>query len=50
MQLKSIDIFVGMFSLFVMVLANVWGKGFVKMYCLLIGTAGRVDSGADHPA
>ncbi len=35
--IKSIDIFVGMFSLFVMVLANVWGKGFVKMYCLLIG-------------
>ncbi len=35
--IQSIDIFVGMFSLMVMVLANVWGKGFVKMYCLLIG-------------
>jgi xanthine permease XanP len=35
--IQSIDIFVGMFSLMVMVLANVWGKGFIKMYCLLIG-------------
>jgi xanthine permease XanP len=35
--IKHIDIFVGIFSLMVMVLANLWGKGFVKMYCLLIG-------------
>jgi len=35
--IQSLDIFVGMFSLMVMVLANLWGKGFVKMYCLLIG-------------
>jgi xanthine permease XanP len=35
--IQHIDIFVGMFSLMVMVLANLWGKGFVKMYCLLIG-------------
>ncbi|MBU2578206.1 purine/pyrimidine permease [Patescibacteria group bacterium] len=35
--IQSVDIFVGMFSLMVMVLANLWGKGFVKMYCLLIG-------------
>ncbi|MBN1255834.1 MAG: purine/pyrimidine permease [Deltaproteobacteria bacterium] len=35
--IKSIDIFVGMFSLLVIVLANLWGKGIVKMYCLLLG-------------
>jgi len=35
--IQRIDIFVGMFSLMVMVLTNLWGKGFVKMYCLLIG-------------
>jgi xanthine permease XanP len=34
---KSIDLLVGLFSLFVMVFANVWGKGSIKMYCLLIG-------------
>jgi NCS2 family nucleobase:cation symporter-2 len=33
----STDIVIGMFSLMVMVLSNLWGKGFVKMYCLLIG-------------
>jgi len=35
--IKSPDIFVGTFTLMVMVLANLWGKGIVKMYCLLIG-------------
>jgi len=35
--IQRIDILVGMFSLMVMVLTNLWGKGFVKMYCLLIG-------------
>jgi NCS2 family nucleobase:cation symporter-2 len=35
--IQRMDIFVGMFSLLVMVLTNLWGKGFVKMYCLLIG-------------
>lgn len=35
--LRSLDIVIGMFSLMVMVLCNIWGKGFVKMYCLLIG-------------
>jgi len=35
--IKSLDMFVGMFSLMIMVLANLWGKGIVKMYCLLIG-------------
>ncbi len=35
--IRSIDIFVGMFSLIVTVLANLWGKGFIKMYCLIIG-------------
>ena len=31
------DLFIGAFSLFVMVFCNLWGKGFLKMYCLLIG-------------
>jgi len=35
--IRSLDIVIGMFSLMVMVLSNIWGKGFVKMYCLLIG-------------
>jgi len=35
--IRSLDIVIGMFSLMVMVLSNLWGKGFVKMYCLLIG-------------
>jgi len=35
--IRSTDIVIGMFSLMVMVLCNLWGKGFVKMYCLLIG-------------
>jgi NCS2 family nucleobase:cation symporter-2 len=35
--IKHADIFVGIFSLMIMVLANLWGKGFFKMYCLLIG-------------
>ena len=37
--IQSMDILIGVFSLMVMVLANLWGKGFLKMYCLLIGTA-----------
>jgi len=35
--IRNSDIIIGMFSLMVMVLANLWGKGFVKVYCLLIG-------------
>ena len=35
--IRSTDIVIGMLSLIVMVLCNLWGKGFVKMYCLLIG-------------
>ena len=35
--IASADIFIGIFSLLVMVLANLWGKGLIKMYCLLIG-------------
>ena len=35
--IRSLDIAIGMFSLMVMVLSNLWGKRFVKMYCLLIG-------------
>ncbi len=35
--IKNLDILVGAFSLMVMVLANLWGKGIIKMYCLFIG-------------
>lgn len=35
--IRNSDIIIGMLSLMVMVLCNLWGKGFVKMYCLLIG-------------
>jgi xanthine permease XanP len=30
-------ILIGFFTLLVMVLSNVWGKGYFRMYCLLIG-------------
>jgi len=33
----SRDVLVGLFTLSVMVLSNVWGRGPAKMYCLLIG-------------
>ena len=33
----GLEIAVGFFSLLVMVLCNVWGKGLIRMYCLLIG-------------
>ena len=32
------DLLVGTVSLLVMVGSNVWGKGWVRMYCLLVGT------------
>ncbi len=35
--IKATDILVGAFSLAVMAFANLWGKGVVKIYCLLIG-------------
>ena len=35
--IRSIDIFIGAVSLLIMVFCNVWGKGFVKIYCLIIG-------------
>lgn len=35
--IRSNDILIGMVSLMVMVLSNLWGKGFLKIYCLLIG-------------
>ena len=35
--IRSVDIFIGAISLMIMVLSNIWGKGFIKMYCLLIG-------------
>ncbi len=35
--IRSGDIVIGMVSLMVMVLSNLWGKGFFKIYCLLIG-------------
>lgn len=38
--INSADIIVGTVSLLIMVLCNLWGKGFVKMYCLLIGMFG----------
>ncbi len=34
---RSPDIVIGMVSLMIMVLCNIWGKGWVKVYCLLIG-------------
>ncbi len=37
--IRNIDILIGVFSLAAMVLCNIWGKGFLKMYCLLIGMA-----------
>jgi NCS2 family nucleobase:cation symporter-2 len=36
---RSEDMVIGMTSLLVMVLCNIWGKGSVKIYCLLIGMA-----------
>jgi xanthine permease XanP len=35
--INGIDVTVGFISLLIMVLCNIWGKGYVKMYCLLIG-------------
>ncbi len=35
--IRNSDIIIGMFTLMVMVLCNIWGKGFIKMYCLIIG-------------
>ena len=35
--IRVADIFIGTFSIMVMVLANLWGKGVIKMYCLLVG-------------
>ncbi|MBN1444784.1 MAG: purine/pyrimidine permease [Candidatus Omnitrophica bacterium] len=35
--IRNVDLLIGMFSLLIMVMANIWGKGFLKMYCLLIG-------------
>lgn len=35
--IRNLDIFIGIFSLMVMVLANLWGKGLIKVYCLIIG-------------
>lgn len=35
--INNADIFIGIVSLLIMVLCNVWGKGFVKVYCLIIG-------------
>jgi len=35
--IRNSDIIIGMFSLMAMVLCNLWGKGFIKMYSLLVG-------------
>ncbi len=37
--IDGMELVVGFFALMVMVLANVWGKGFLRMYCLLVGMA-----------
>lgn len=37
--INSADILLGLFTLLLMVGCNVWGKGFLRMYCLLIGMA-----------
>lgn len=38
--IRSADMLVGLFSLAVMVLANLWGRRLAKMYCLLLGILG----------
>jgi len=35
--MNNLDIIVGMFALGIMVLSNLWGRGIIKIYCLLIG-------------
>lgn len=35
--INTADILLGLFTLLLMVVSNVWGKGFLRMYCLLIG-------------
>ncbi len=35
--IRNMDILIGSFTLMVTVLANLWGKGFIKMYSLIIG-------------
>ena len=35
--IRNSDILIGVFTLIVTVLANLWGKGFVRMYSLIIG-------------
>ena len=35
--IRNSDIIIGICSLMAMVLCNLWGRGFVKTYCLLIG-------------
>jgi len=37
--IRNLDLVIGGISLAVMVLCNLWGKGLVKVYCLLIGMA-----------
>lgn len=35
--IRNTDIFIGGVSLLIMVFCNIWGKGFIKIYCLIIG-------------
>lgn len=35
--LRNTDIIIGSISLLIMVFCNIWGKGFIKIYCLIIG-------------
>ncbi|MCD6579839.1 purine/pyrimidine permease [bacterium] len=38
--IRNLDIVIGTISLLIMVIANLWGKGLIKMYCLLLGMLG----------
>lgn len=38
-MINNADVLLGLFTLFLMVICNIWGKGFLRMYCLLIGMA-----------
>ncbi|MCK5809386.1 purine/pyrimidine permease [bacterium] len=38
--IRNFDILIGVVSLMIMVLSNLWGKGFIKIYCLIIGMLG----------
>lgn len=37
-EIRWQDVLIGSVSLLIMIFANLWGKGWVRMYCLLLGT------------